>query len=99
MAVTSFKIPFADDYTLVVQGNKKAKVFVDGKKLYDYAGEFYVPAMHRNMTAVPRHLTRGWHTLQIITPAGIDGEFFISIGNGKTWKLTQAVEWRLPNSD
>ena len=95
LIVNQMKIPTKDIYTLVVQGDRPCAVFVDGEKLYDYAGDYFVPAMHRNRTAKPKEINRGWHELQILVPEGPAGELFVSIGNGKTWKLQTAVEWKL----
>ncbi len=104
---TDVKIPFRGTFIFVTQGARPAVTYLDGEKINEYDGSFYVPAMHRNNTGSEIYCDRGWHRIRIAVAAeedtaggqdsdNTDTELFFGIGIRASFGWITELEWRIP---
>ena len=100
-----FKLSREKTVSVIVQAQRRVRVWLDDETLFEHDGTYLVPAVHRSgPTAGQRFLRRGEHELTIAVGADITstepchgaGKLFVGVGDRETWEWLTDLEWLTP---
>ena len=90
------KVPFRGEFMVVTQGTRPAKTYLNDELVNEFAGAYYVPAIHRSRTASKVRLDRGWCDVRIDVEDGPAGELFFTLGVPGLFCWVHELEWSTP---